>query len=370
VENSIPKLVEVDGYYIDPDVVVSEWEGRPRCLPAALSYAEKGWHVFPAPRGEKKSHKSEKFSGRPWGMTRDPAEIKPDFARWPEANVAVVTGRESGAWVVETDTVEAHGVDGEAALRVLEEKNGALPDTLTGLSPSGSIHRYFKYPKDHEIRNSTSKIALGVDVRAEGGMVIAPPSVRGNGAYVWISNAPIADAPEWLVEAAIAASGGNGNGGERAPGEEPETYIELIAAAVAVIPNPNDLGREDWVRMGMAIFRATAGRGFAIFDAWSQKWHKYDAADTAKTWAGFFGSPPNRIGAGTIFHLANEASPYSRSSSPTSGSRSTRRARPNPSHRSPRAKRRRARTRRTVVVARKRTERSRAINPAISSSFA
>ena len=237
MENSIPKLVEVDDYYIGPDVVASEWESRPRCLPAALSYAELGWHVFPAPRGEKKSHKSEKFSGRKWGMTTDPDEIKRDFQRWPLANVGIATGSESGFWVVEVDTKEGHDVDGGASLRALEEKHGPLPDTLTGQSPSGSIHRYFNWPADREIRNTT--IAPGVDVRGEGGMVIAPPSVRGNGSYVWISNAAIADAPEWLVE---LASGGNGNGAERAPNEEPEADIDLIAAAVAVIPTGFDPG--------------------------------------------------------------------------------------------------------------------------------
>src|SRR5437879_12971179 len=38
-------------------------------LSAALEYAAMGWEVFPAPLGQKKSHKSEKFSGAKWGKT-------------------------------------------------------------------------------------------------------------------------------------------------------------------------------------------------------------------------------------------------------------------------------------------------------------
>jgi hypothetical protein len=198
---TISKLVEVDEYYIDPDTVIAEWEGKPRCLSAAISYAAIGWHVFPAPRNEKKSHKSADHSGgRKWGKTTDPNEIKRDFARWPEASVGIATGKDTKVWVVEADTPKGHSVDGIASIRTLEERHGPLPPTLMAESPSGSIHRYFNYPEDREIRNTVSGVAPGIDVRGEGGMVIAPPSVRGDGSYVWLNDLPVADAPEWLIE--------------------------------------------------------------------------------------------------------------------------------------------------------------------------
>jgi Protein of unknown function (DUF3987)/Bifunctional DNA primase/polymerase, N-terminal/Primase C terminal 2 (PriCT-2) len=290
---------------------VTENDQNPKAtLECALSYAARGWHIFPAPRGEKKSHKSaERSNGSKWGKTTDADEIKRDFARWPEANIGIATGVESGFFVVEADTEEGHDVDGIASMAALEGKHGPLPRTLMAESPSGSIHYYFKWPQWREIRNSagtsTSGIAPGVDVRGEGGMVIAPPSIRGNDTYKWITNEPIADAPEWLIELAIAASGGSG---EREPGDEPEAELYDIEEALAVIPN-DDLGWEDWNRVGMAAYRATGGRGFAAFDKWSQKSKKYDAAVTAERWHQFSRSKPNRIGAGTIFHLANEAQP-------------------------------------------------------------
>jgi hypothetical protein len=300
----ISKLVEIDDYYIDPDVYVAEWQNTPRCLPAALSYAEKGWFVFPAPRGEKKSHKSAEHSGgRPWGKTTDPDEIRRDFARWPEANLCIATGRDSDIFVVEADTKEGHDVDGIAALRALEQQYGPLPDTLTAQSPSGSIHRYFRNPQDREVCNSTSQVARGVDVRGEGGMVVAPPSVKVSvGSYVWISNAEIADAPEWLIELATANSVSSA---DRIPSEHLEADLEHVGLALEVIPN-DDLDYDNWNRVAMAAYRATGGAGFAAFDAWSQKSKKYNAADTIERWHKLSRSPPDRIGAGTLFFMANE----------------------------------------------------------------
>jgi Primase C terminal 2 (PriCT-2)/RepB DNA-primase N-terminal domain len=83
-----------------------------------------------------------------------------------------------------------------------------------------------------------------------------------------------------------------------------------VARALAFIPN-DDVDWKEWCDLGLAIYGATGGSdmGFALFDAWSQRSVKYDPHYTAKTWAGFECSPPNRIGAGTIFHLANKHCP-------------------------------------------------------------
>src|SRR5262245_2901787 len=173
-------------------------------LKAALSYAARGWYIFPAPHDltVKKSNKSAAHSnGRRWGATRDVDEIRRDFACWPDANIGIPTGVDNGIWVLEVDTKEGHDVDGIASLATLEDRHGKLPDTLSAQSPTGSDHRYFQWPANAVIKNSASEIAPGVDVRGEGGMVIAPPSVRaGRGAYKWTSNFAIAEAPAWLTE--------------------------------------------------------------------------------------------------------------------------------------------------------------------------
>jgi hypothetical protein len=172
-------------------------------LTAALRYAARSMAVFPARPDAKCSYKSAEYSdGRKWGMTRDPAEIKQDFTRWPNARIGIPTGAINKLIVIETDTEAGHGVDGSAALARLETKYGPLPETRAAVSPSGSVHRYFKHPGGGlKIKNSASVLGDGIDVRGDGGMVIAPPSVNLDGRrYRWLNKLPIADMPVWLIE--------------------------------------------------------------------------------------------------------------------------------------------------------------------------
>jgi hypothetical protein len=281
------------------------------CLLAALNYAAKGWRVFPAPRGTKKSHKSAKYSdGSNWGATNDPEQIKRDFARWPEANVGIPTGAANAFWVLEADTKEGHSVDGIASLRALEDQYGKLPATLRAESPSGSVHLYFKWPAGIIIRNSASKVAPGIDVRGEGGMIIAPPSIKvGVGAYSWTSNVEPADAPDWLIELVVAA-GNSSDNREHVSNPDLTAPLPLVEAAVNKIANP-DLDWESWNNIGMAIFAASSGSndGFALFDRFSRKSAKYDAAKTFDKWRSYHSSPPNRIGMGSLVHWANATAP-------------------------------------------------------------
>jgi hypothetical protein len=87
-------------------------------------------------------------------------------------------------------------------LAQLEAKHGALPQTRMASSPSGSIHRYFRHTGlGTKIKTTASVIGDGIDVRGDGGMVIAPPSVNLDGRrYRWINKLPIAAMPAWLIE--------------------------------------------------------------------------------------------------------------------------------------------------------------------------
>jgi hypothetical protein len=284
---------------------------QPSMVEAALSYAARSWHIFPAPPEKKKSYKSADYSGgRPWGATTNEKQIRRDFKHWPKANVGVVTGPKSGIFVVEADTPKGHAVDGIASIKTLERKHGRLPKTLMAASPSGSVHYYFNYPGNVTIGNSTSKIAPGVDVRGAGGMVIAPPSVRpGVGQYRWLNANEIADAPKWLLELCRHRD----DGGKAKPNEKLlADDLEELAFAVDVIPNdiPDYNG---WKFFGMAIFGATGGDdyGFELFNGFSQRWSngEHNEALTRKAWQQIADSPPGRIGAGTIYHLANQANP-------------------------------------------------------------
>ena len=151
-------------------------------------------------------------------------------------------------------------------------------------------------------------LAPGVDVKGDGGFVVAPPSMRSDGTYRWLNDVEPVNAPEWLIALVTASARASGSGGS-ATGDR-QAPIERVTAAVAVIPNP-DLGWDDWCRIGMAIFAATGGsdQGLAIFDALSAKSAKHSEENTAIKWEQFHSSPPNDIGMGILVHLAREAQP-------------------------------------------------------------
>lgn len=153
---------------------------------------------FRCQRLAKRTKKSAEFSnGRKWGTTKNTKEIKQDFARWPFANIGIVTGPKSGIFVVDVDTPKGHGVDGIASLKALQRLYRPLPRTLMAESPSGSLHYYFNYPDNVTISTSASKIAKGVDVKSAGGVVVGPPSVKpGVGQYRWLNKNKIANAPK------------------------------------------------------------------------------------------------------------------------------------------------------------------------------
>ena len=130
--------------------------------------------------------------------------------RWkknPTANIGIATGSRSGFWAVDIDPI--HG--GDKTLQSLIEQHGKLPATVKVSTPSGGTHMWWSWSDDAPvIRNSTGRIGPGIDVRGEGGYVIAPPSVLSDGrSYRWIGPSKPGDpleivaAPSWLIELAV-----------------------------------------------------------------------------------------------------------------------------------------------------------------------
>jgi hypothetical protein len=161
-------------------------------LDAALAYAAQGLPVFPCvPRG-----KTPAVARGFYAATTNPATIR-RFWTDPERNIGIPTGAPSGIWVLDID-----GVEGEASLRALETRYGAIPKTRESITYRGR-HVWFAYRDP--IPSSAGRIAPGLDVRASGGYVIAPPSVHESGhVYIWSGDpwTPLAPAPAWLIIAA------------------------------------------------------------------------------------------------------------------------------------------------------------------------
>lgn len=101
----------------------------------------------------------------------------------------ILTGAVSGIWVLDTDVKPEQGINGEDRLAEL----GGVPRTFTVATPSGGFHRYYKHP-GFPVKTSGNEIAPGVDVRGEGGFVVAPESPhRNGGVYTILIDLPIAD---------------------------------------------------------------------------------------------------------------------------------------------------------------------------------
>lgn len=174
---------------------------------AALDYAARGWAVFPL----KERDKVPAVAGGFKVATTDEDEIDGAWEHRPALNVGIATGSMSGGLIViDLDVHEERGEDGADALWEWEREHGELPETVSAKTGSGGVHLY--YQANTPISSSVNT-ALGVDVRAEGGYVVAPPSVHPSGQpYAW-DNSPddfgIAPADERVLEFVKFVQGGD-----------------------------------------------------------------------------------------------------------------------------------------------------------------
>ncbi|MGB6830701.1 MAG: bifunctional DNA primase/polymerase [Terracidiphilus sp.] len=188
---------------------------------SALEYAARGWLVIPlhSPTargctcGRAECESPGKHPRTAHGLkdaSRDPATIREWWERWPDANIGILTGPESGILVLDVD-----GKRGEESLIDLERRGCHLPDTYTVRTGGGGQHLYFLWPQGADARNSQSKIAPGLDFRGQGGIVVAPPSLHASGGLYEVNESaiPPVPCPEWLPAKSV----------ERFPaGEHPE----------------------------------------------------------------------------------------------------------------------------------------------------
>jgi hypothetical protein len=159
-------------------------------LAAALDYAACGFMVFPCQPESKEPACEHGFKD----ATANPARLRRWFGS-SQNNIAIATGMVSGIWMLDID-----GDLGATTLAELEARHGALPATLTSISSSG-CHLWFR--ADGELQCSAGRIGAGLDVRADGGYAMAPPSVHPDGpTYRWLNDRPPARAPRWLIELA------------------------------------------------------------------------------------------------------------------------------------------------------------------------
>jgi hypothetical protein len=192
----------------------------------AIAYALGGWRVLPIhwvrADGECSCDKENcEFIAKhpiaahvPHGVknaTRDIEVISEWWLKNPKANIGIATGDETNLLVVDIDA--DHG--GNETVQDLAAQGFAFPDTVTATTGGGGEHRYYTYPQGKVVNNSAGTVGVGIDIRAQAGYVLAPPSINAKGPYTWDLDQSTGDGqtltvptdpPAWLLEKLEAKS--------------------------------------------------------------------------------------------------------------------------------------------------------------------
>ncbi|MEZ5378242.1 MAG: bifunctional DNA primase/polymerase [Acidimicrobiales bacterium] len=176
-------------------------------LDSALRLAQRGFEVLPchAPSSGGCSCRQPEC-GSPgkhprtrnglYDATVDPSAIRRWWRQWPDANLGIRTGAASGLVVIDVDP--DHG--GLDSMRSLAAEH-AIPKGLRVRTGSGGWHLYFAHPGGHVRNSAGTALGPGVDVRGDGGYVIAPPSRHASGGvYRWTGKWELPDLPDHLLE--------------------------------------------------------------------------------------------------------------------------------------------------------------------------
>ena len=161
------------------------------CLEAALAYHDAGYPVIPVGQDKRPLIPSWKEFQK---VGPDREQVKRWFSRYPEANIGIITGKQAGLLVVDVDSEEGY-----------EELSQFLPDTLvTPIAKTPHGHHFcFEYQDGFTNR---VRILRDIDIRTEGGYIVAPPSRTKDGEYAWqdgleLLKTPLAPMPETLERA-------------------------------------------------------------------------------------------------------------------------------------------------------------------------
>lgn len=152
----------------------------PSMYDAAIEYAKKGFAVFPLKYRDKVPLTRNGCKD----ATTDAAQIKAWWQKYPNANIGLATGSVSqNVFVIDLDIDEDRGIDGYHSLEDWQREHGDFPETWTAITGRGGYHLYYR--GNGRIKNRAG-IIDGVDIRGNGGYVVAPPSIHKNGnRYEW-----------------------------------------------------------------------------------------------------------------------------------------------------------------------------------------
>ena len=232
-------------------------------LTTALEYAQRGLRVLPIMPGGKRP---------PMRAWQDAATTDTETIRlwwtglYADHGVGIATGAGSGVFVLDVDI--SGGKSGDETLRELEDAYGPLTDTVRTITGSGGAHHYYRLPAGVEIRNDSGRrLGAGLDIRGEGGQVVAPPTIHPTTgrAYEWEHGCgpdeiAIAEAPGWLLAMltaepqqatpTVAPIDRTGDDGPAARYNDATTWAELLTADGWTLGHTDRDGCQHWTRPG------------------------------------------------------------------------------------------------------------------------
>ena len=214
-------------------------------LEHALEVAKFGFAVFPL-RQKQPFRGSHGFKD----AVRDPEAIKALWGRYRGGDgVGIATGEASGIWGLDVDVKDGRG--GNKTLGDLERQHGLLPRTPQVTTPTGGRHFYFEY--EPGVTCSAGKLGDGLDVRGDGGYLVAAGSLHPRGGvYAYKpghhpGEVAIAEAPAWLTDMVVSSNNQSVISVEE--GELTEIVEKMLSKGWTELPPSN--GRRRFARPGV-----------------------------------------------------------------------------------------------------------------------
>jgi hypothetical protein len=187
-------------------------------LDHALEAVRRGFSVFPLVPNTKRPA-IENWQNL---ATTDETIIRGWWSQWPEANPAITA---AGHIILDIDPRNGGDKSFKQLLQLQAMADQMPPTTLVSKTQSGGFHVIFRHD-GARVRNGANVLGRGIDVKSDGGYIVAPGASIEGRPYAWANDAKIADAPAWLVDRCRAKKLKTASAGKRVV-EEDDVGIEL-----------------------------------------------------------------------------------------------------------------------------------------------
>lgn len=140
-------------------------------LDAAYYYSQLGWKIFPlVPNGKIPAIPKDKGGQGFKDASSDPKKIEAWACTYPNCNIGIATGAMSGIAVIDIDPRNG----GTESVLALFRKGHVFPPGPEAITGNGGKHLFYKLPPG--LRGSKNRLGRGIDIKADGGYVVAAPS--------------------------------------------------------------------------------------------------------------------------------------------------------------------------------------------------